>query len=486
MSLPERELYLKRAQAAIDCFFHVNQIPEESKPVLHLEFDEATAVQLTYLFGEVKHRFLGDAKEAIASLGRERISCNEVKEPAFRLASIDIGGGTSDLMIAEYVADPIRPGEISQKMLFSEGFSVAGDEMAKRIIEKLILRRIFNWAKQKNPAISWEDFQIFFGPGRGGRDKRFRDMKAELCRQVWIPMAHRHLEFAELNSDDPDIELSFDRFFPFRLPGANVLDFFAEQMKKEFNCDITLPEIPWEISQPRVNAVISNVIENILRLFAEVISQFDCDALILGGKPSSLPIIREILVKLMPVPSAKIIGLKGYPVGTWYPFSQKGGGISDPKTTCVMGAVVWLFAEKLQNLDSMSLKTNSNMVKQRECFIGPFSPEVLTLEHSLFPTPGDEPAILDTSGSIMLGVRRIDSKVCLVNPLWQISIDKSQTHGDGPYRLKLAQDPNNRECLSVVEIKNEKDQKCPSSAAAMHLKTMVSNEYWLDTGCFDL
>jgi hypothetical protein len=50
-------------------------------------------------------------------------------------------------------------------------------------------------------------------------------------------------------------------------------------------------------------------------------------------------------------------------VGSWYPFSQRGGGIADPKTTCVMGAVVWLFAEKLNNLDGMSLTTDSSLIK---------------------------------------------------------------------------------------------------------------------------
>jgi hypothetical protein len=486
MSLPERKLYQKRVQSAIDTFFHVNRMPEEKKPALHLEFDEATAVQLTYLFGEVKHRFLGDAHEAIASLGRERTDSNGFKQPTFRLASIDIGGGTSDLMIAEYASVQTEQTGVQQRMLFSEGFSVAGDEIAKRIIEKLILRRIFNWAQQKNPNISWEDFQLFFGPGRGGRDKYFNDMKAELCRQIWIPMAHRHLEFAEIDSEDPDMELSFDRFFPYRLPSANVLDFFAEHMRKEFDCDITLPEIPWEISRPRVNAVISNVIENILRLFSEVIAQFDCDALILGGKPSSLPVIRDILVKLMPVPSSRIIGLKGYSVGSWYPFSQKGGGISDPKTTCVMGAVVWLFAEKLNNLDGLSLTTDGSQIRQRECFIGTFSPEVMTLTQSLFPTPGNEPAVLETSRSTMLGIRRIDSEVCLVNPIWEISLDREQLMGNGPFQIKLEQDQNNRECLKVVELKNEAGNKCHANLAKLSLKTMVEDQYWLDTGCFDL
>jgi len=485
MSFPEKNLYRDRINSALDLFFHVCNRGVSIRPEIHLDLDEATAVQLTYLYGEVMHRFLGSAGEAVETLGQTRIaSAND--ERLVRIASIDIGGGTSDLMIAEYLADPVQKTLIRQRMLFSEGFSVAGDEIAKRIIEKLVLRRVFSWAQQKNPNVSWEDFQIFFGPGRGGRDKSFNDMKAEMCRQLWIPMALRHLEFAELDSEDPDIELSFDRFFPNRMPGAGVLDFFAEHMRKDFGCDITLPEIPWQISRPRVNAVIGNVLENVLRIFAEVIAQFSCDTLILGGKPSSLPIIREMLVRLMPVQPARIIGLKGYPVGSWYPFSQRGGGIADPKTTCVMGGAVWLFAEKLNCLDGLNLRTDSSLIGQRECFIGTFNREAMTIDNCLFPTPGAESAHLQLGRTAALGIRRIDSDVCMVNPIWEVNLDTEAIKNSGPFTVKLSQDHNNRECLSIAELIDAAGNKCNIRAANLRLRTMVADQYWLDTGCFDL
>ncbi|MBF0546962.1 MAG: virulence factor SrfB [Candidatus Riflebacteria bacterium] len=483
MSGPERDIYRERAQSAIDLYFHVFGWPEEMKPKIHLEFDEATAVQLTYLYGEVKHRFLGNAKEVFETLGRERAAEHDLRKPIFRLASIDIGGGTSDLMIAEYNSLPAEPSGARQKKLFSEGFSIAGDEIAKRIIEKIIIRRVFSWAQQKNQRISWEEFQLFFGPGRGGRDKHFIDMKAELCRQVWIPMAHRHLEFAELETDDTDLELGFDQFFLRRLPGANVLDFFAEHLKKEFDCDITLPEIPWQLSKRQINTVIANVIENILRIFSEVIAQFDCDALILGGKPSSLPIIREILVRLMPVSPEKIISLKGYPVGSWYPFSQKGGGISDPKTTCVMGAAVWLFSEKLRNLDGLNLITDPDSIQERKCFIGTFSPEDLKIDQMVFPSAN---GVVETNKSALLGIRRVDSEVCPVNPIWELLLDRENLKGQGPFKVKLVQDPKQRECLSIEGLEDERGTKVDSRLAKLRLRTMIADQYWLDTGSFDL
>jgi len=486
MSKPEKAVYRERAQAAIDLYHHACGVPPEEKPVLYFDFDEATCVQLTYIFGEVKHRYLGDALEAVSVLGRERATDQGKRQPMLRVASIDIGGGTSDLMIAEYSPAGNDPSAIFQRMLFSEGFSVAGDEMAKRIIEKVILKHIFEWAQQKKPEISWEEFQMFFGPGKGGRDKKFLDYKAELCRQIWLPMAHKHLEFSELDTDEPNIEIGFDKFFPGRLPASNVLDFFARHMKTDFGCDITLPEIPWELSKRKINSVISNVIENILRMFSEVIAQFECDCVILGGKPSSLPIIREILVKLMPVPPEKIIGLKGYQVGSWYPFSQRGGGIADPKTTCVVGAAIWLFAEKLNNLDGLSLKTDTSRIKDGECFIGSFNPQEMTINQLLFPNFSGSDASLTVNKQILLGTRRMDSDICQVNPLWEVRLDTHNIKSPGPYKVFFKQNAECREIVTLARVEDAARKPMDLKSAQIQLRTMINDQYWLDTGNFDL
>ncbi|HPT46176.1 MAG TPA: virulence factor SrfB, partial [Candidatus Rifleibacterium sp.] len=158
----------------------------------------------------------------------------------------------------------------------------------------------------------------------------------------------------------------------------------------------------------------------------------------------------------------------------------------DPKTTCVMGGAVWLFAEKLNCLDGMNLVTDNSLIRQRECFIGTFARETMNIEQCLFPTPGSVQAQLQVSKSSMLGIRRIDSEVCMVNPLWELVLDSDSLKGAGPYVVKLKQDNNNRECLTVAELLDAKGVKCNQKSAQLRLRTMVSDQYWLDTGCFDL
>ncbi len=489
MSPIEKERYRKRVQDAIDLYFHVTgrAAAGEAKPRLFMDLDEATAVQLTYIYGEVRHRYLGNAREMLTVLGRERTTAQGQRQPTLRLASIDIGGGTTDLMVAEYAPSGFDVAGVAQTMLFSEGFSVAGDEIAKRVIEKLILPQVFAAAARQNPGLAREEFNALFGPGRGGRDKRFLDLKAELARQVWIPMAHRHLEFAELETEEPTLELGFDRFFPTRLPGGNVLDFFAETMQKELGVSLTLPEIPWQISRRRVNEVVRNVLETVLRLFSEIIVQFDCDALILGGKPSSLPIIRDMLVRLMPVPPDRIVGLKGYPVGAWYPFSQRGGGIADPKTTCVVGGAVWVFAEQLRQLEGLVLQTDDTAVRHRDCFLGTYRPEVMQIDRQLFPTAGGQPqAVIELTGPVLLGARRVDVAVDLLNPLYELRVNPADVEKRGPLRVTLQQDAKAREVLTVAKVEDQKGARVETKLAELRLRTLATERYWLDTGTFDL
>lgn len=484
MPRPEVEIYRIRAQNAVDLFFHAVGMANSDKPELIMDLDEASAVQLTYLYGEIKHRFLGEPHEAISSLGRSRLLSDGSRCDLFRLASIDIGGGTSDLMIAEYHSRPGQSACVNQKLLFSEGFSIAGDEIAKRIIEKIILKKVFQWISEKNPEANWDDFRMFFGPGSAGRDRSFTELKGELCRQIWLPMAHRHLEFAEIDLQESKIQVSFDKFFPERLPGMRILDFFSEQMKSEFGVEMTLAEIPWELSKQRIDSVISNVMENILRIFAEIIAQFDCDAVILGGKPSSLPAIRRILTRFMPVAPDRILGLKGYPVGSWYPFSQKGGGIADPKTTCVIGGAVWLFAKHHKTIDGFSLVADSTSIGSRECFIGTFNPEFQTIQHILFPTPDDSSSVIVIDKPTCMGIRRVDSSVCLANPIWEIIPQKQAVPGS--VKVSLTQDSACRESVKITRVEYGDGKVAGTGCIRLKLRTMASDQYWLDTGNFDV
>jgi hypothetical protein len=125
------------------------------------------------------------------------------------------------------------------------------------------------------------------------------------------------------------------------------------------------------------------------------------------------------------------------------------------------------------------------MIKQRECFIGTFIKDTLIMDNEMFPTNANA-ANLSVSKSAALGVRRVDSNLCMVNPLWEILIDNSKLKTNGPYTVMLAQDNNDREMVKILDLFDENGRKADKHAASLRLKTMVAEQYWIDTGCFEL
>jgi hypothetical protein len=75
-------------------------LDENQAPEPFLQWDEATGTQIVFLYNEIKHNFQGDAALFFQVFGRVREGYGEA--PCLRLASIDIGGGTTDLIIATY------------------------------------------------------------------------------------------------------------------------------------------------------------------------------------------------------------------------------------------------------------------------------------------------------------------------------------------------------------------------------------------------
>lgn len=82
---------------------------------------------------------------------------------------------------------------------------------------------------------------------------------------------------------------------------------------------------------------------------------YNCNIVLLSGRPSSLAPIRNIFLKYYPVSPNRLILLNNYFVGYWYPFSENTGHITNPKTIVAMGALIGYYATSLGNLDRFVL-----------------------------------------------------------------------------------------------------------------------------------
>lgn len=173
MPKPEREIFRRRMHEAIalvwksmgwhpaDESFVSEQDRTKSQipvPSVQMEWDEATCGQMVYLYNETQVNFGGRTAAFFASMARpdKQLEAGEVAGKTVRIASIDIGGGTTDLAITQYwLDDGIGNNvKISPRLLFREGFKVAGDDILLDVIQLYILPALqARLKKQLSPTV---------------------------------------------------------------------------------------------------------------------------------------------------------------------------------------------------------------------------------------------------------------------------------------------------------------------------------------------
>ena len=124
----EEEL-LSEAEKAVKIFCEFMNIDPFN---VELGLDEATAAQVVFV-----HSQLNKFGQNIISFGEEIFITDNEKN--FRIASIDIGGGTTDVMVSEYNLDDYNNvNQLTGEIVFRDGCAIGGDDLVKDLIEKYI------------------------------------------------------------------------------------------------------------------------------------------------------------------------------------------------------------------------------------------------------------------------------------------------------------------------------------------------------------
>ncbi|CAN5877360.1 hypothetical protein BH11MYX4_BH11MYX4_15320 [soil metagenome] len=309
--------------------------------------DEALAAQMVFVYQEASGTFSGSMEELISVYGHV-----PKDGPAkLRVASVDIGGGTSDVMIAEY--EDKLPGtgtSLSITKLFQDGVGIAGDEVCRAIVEDVIFPQII----QQLPTQASKGKLIhLFGEGDAGHGSAWRTLRARLVPYLWLPLARCYWAVAEgfsLPDSTPEKMYLLTYVFEiFGLPGisAQVLGEADRFLESEVEGFPGIENLFLKFDAREVERAIERVLREPLRRYADILAQFDVDLLVLAGRTAALPCIKDLFTKEMPVPPPRIKAMARYRVGEWYPSKWKDQGhIRDPKSTVTAGASVLHLASK--------------------------------------------------------------------------------------------------------------------------------------------
>ena len=474
-------------------------------------YDEATCAQLVYIYGEVGHKYKGVCSEFFRLYGK---TANNAAQPTLTVGSVDIGAGTTDIMISEYSYVKGYLTTITPDPKFYDSFYFAGDDMLKALVKNVMLLDEKHSAFRKvlhtlNPNQYRQKIKNFFGPDYNGQTNADRIARRDFNIQYSIPLMSYFLELASKGSGNCIVK--FEDVFKDIQPNERVISDFKQRM------GIDISTLSWEYDKDFVAEIITKEFEPLLKKIAAIFYAYACDIILLSGRPSSLPAIRNIFLKYYPVSPNRLIALNNYYVGDWYPFCQNTGYITNPKTIVAMGGVIGHYASEYSNLDKFSInleKLKSNL-KSTINYIEA-SRDGEPIEYLITPekahgelTVSKIPDILNVR---QFGLATYPSRALysidfnymkLVNRIRNKALDKGENPSDAavqsmaneeieaykkrmPFKITIDRDLDDKENLFISGIEDKNGVELSDSTIEIHIQSLgIDDQYWLDSGAFD-
>jgi hypothetical protein len=532
--IQEQAIIRSRAEGALKLIWSILDIRENTavtcrRPNLTVEWDEATCTQFVYLFNEITRKFDGAIDGYLDLKGKPRTrpeAPGAKPERSLRVACIDVGGGTTDLMITTFYAEMNRV--LHPRQTFREGFRVAGDDLLREVISALVLPRLRDSIEAAGGAYAQERLAALFGGNVGGQDEQARQLRRQFALRVLTPLGLALLERSEhLGENDvasvragdvlgwavppsPAVEHGEGEDPPpppmIDLPAALLA--YLETPARECGArDWSLAAVELNVRRAEIDAVVRDVFQKALGNMAEVIGHLDCDVVLLTGRPSRLPAVRALLREMMVVSPDRLISMHRYRVDGWYPYRDPvTNRIGDPKSTVAVGGM--LCALSGSRIENFRMMTDALGMKSTARFIGEMAlngqitdDRLLLRDVDLDNIEGGEEIEVRLYTPIHIGFRQLPLERWTTTPLYRMDFANPEA-ASRPAPLKVTvrraeietevetaeqnlRAQKMREDFEVFRVEDANEVPCIKTDVRLTLQTMgFDSDYWLDTGVF--
>lgn len=504
-------------------------------------YDEATCCQMVYLYSEIIDKYKGNCKDFIEAKGHVRPEFKDegYDQKSLTLGSIDIGAGTTDLMICTYKYS--QHGDrcsLTPVPLFWDSFNIAGDDILQEIVLRVVLKE--NTVKDLRPGkgsilnaimcnlagtnVSYlSDLQkkliyekalykltSFFSSNAPAMSYLDRIMRNNFNVQISVPIAQKMMDMMKNLETARDV--SYEEIFNDVAPSTTLLDFFEEKF------GFRLQDLKWSYSPEIITECIRSRVEPLIKQLAIILHTYNTDVVLLAGRPMSLSALTDLLVKFFPVSPDRLIRLlpkndniltderkwNCYKVGRWFPTSDDRGYFKDLKPVVAVGAMV---AYKASHGQLPRFQLDMTEMKKRMCstanYIGAYnvSKGEISMEDILL-TPDKSTAVLPAvSGASLpyfIGCKQINTLHYHARPLYalrlksgadvtgydlsnmRVTISRKFTINKEELILQNALDRKGQDITDLLELKIQ------SLVTVSSDKSESAYEHWLDNGAFNI
>lgn len=470
-------------------------------------YDEATAPQLVFLYGLIQKKFDGNSSDLYRIFGHK----SKDNRQLLTIGSLDIGGGTSDLMICEYELNFQNSTELIPNPLYFESFHKAGDDLIKNIVQNIIIEGreastddinctgvIENYGYSLYGPSIYDKINGFFGKDAAAMSYLAKMMRVNFLNQIGIPIAHKYLECANLKTSR---ELSYDDLFKDRKPSQDLLNFFKNHFGFSFE------NLKWNLNPEKVNNIIRDSFSKLILQVSKLMHAHRCDYIIISGRPCSFNIIEKLFLENHPLQPNRFINLNNYWIGRWYPFADNNGYVEDAKTIVATGTLIGFMATKYFKLNKFKINPINLIQKigSTANYAGHIKDNVLT-ENYITPTINEAKfKVFDIPHFI--GIRNINSSNYPARHLFQIQYSNqflemkmnnqktnnkqdiiNRYNAKMPYEITIRRDSDvDLEKFYIEDIIDKDGELCTQSMFVLRLMTLENeNGYWFDTAEFAL
>ncbi|WP_108645467.1 virulence factor SrfB [Polynucleobacter rarus] len=511
MPLQEQAILRKRALEACKLVWQALEylnddgdkldVNKPNLPEVVIRYDEATCSQVVWLYSSINSQFGGSAPSMFAANKRLFGDSNIRKENELRVASIDIGGGTTDLVIADYVLEgkgsvvTIVPNQI-----FREGFTIAGDDILKRVIQLHVITEIENEIRNSGISDPTAITKDLFGADRANQDIQVKTLRRQFTNQILVPIGLNLLgeyENIEKIANVEPIRKNIQEFLQNSI-SPKVVKYINDAVHSAGGHSFDIMKINFLIDLNAIDQTIQNgtEINRVLEALCEVVYAHNCDLLLLTGRPSRFKGIITTVKKNMPLPVERIIQMHGFRCGTWYPFHEY-GTIGDPKTTAAVGAMLCTLSEGgIANFLFSSEKLN---LKSTTKFIGKITDGQIANADIFYNNVNlDDPNYelsedkFEFRGGMWIGFRQLPLERWRASLIYFLDYADEETrkkiHPQTPLLVSLKRDKGqirkgDHERFEIGEISSKDGVPISRKSLKIQLQTLSDDlGYWLDSG----
>jgi len=474
-------------------------------------YDEATCSQFVYLHAEITKRYRNNCAEYFDFYGKVRNDLDAYSKKSLTIGSVDIGAGTTDVMISAYKYDDAGPCRLTPVPLFWESFYIAGDDLLKNLIRKLIIEGQYaaipkHLTAKKADNIA-EKILGFFAPDHALQDITRRQIRSEFNLQVSVPVVSHFLEL--LNEDKVErMTLTFNDIFVRNEPTARLLEHF----KNHFGFGIE--ELQWNYDKDIVSKIVESAFDTLAGKIATILSYYRCDIVLLSGRPTSLKPLADLFLKYYAVSPNRLISLNNYRIGPWYPFHDGKGYFKDAKSIVAVGAMIGNYASARGGLDGFSLDL-SELIQKMLPTTAYFA---LSESKEAFITPELNHATIEVAQlPLRIWTRQLNSPSYPTRPFYILDLNRNKIEermknrwglednnkGEikvainneierlrrlAPYYMSIVRESylEDKETLKIESVECRNHDDLPVAYFSLQVQSMSESEnYWLDSGEFE-